>query len=130
MTTYVPPHLAAAFKEEELSAFVAVFEREDAADGDANGFIDGDRLDELMVAAGETVTEKKKQDILAECDPKGSGNVPFLDLLRILSRLRFKRDAFGGRRCISDDVPLPLRVATEYDLPCLQHPEKRAQVTR
>lgn len=125
---YVPPHISTAFEKQELKAFVDVFIREDGADGDADGYIEVSRLEELMDAAGEKPTDKKKREILSECDPKNSGDVHFLDLLRCLSRYRFKRDAFGGKRRICDDYPLPRQVATEYDKPCMQHPDRRAQV--
>jgi hypothetical protein len=52
----------------------------------------------------------------------------FLDVLRVMARFRFRRDPFGGKRSINDDLPLPVRIATEYDKPCIQHPDRRAQM--
>lgn len=45
-----------------------------------------------------------------------------------MARFRFRRDPFGGKRSINDDLPLPARIATEYDKPCIQHPDRRAQI--
>jgi uncharacterized tellurite resistance protein B-like protein len=45
-----------------------------------------------------------------------------------MARFRFRRDPFGGKRSINDDLPLPVRIATEYDKPCIQHPDRRAQM--
>mmetsp|Transcript_36872 Transcript_36872/g.99192 ORF Transcript_36872/g.99192 Transcript_36872/m.99192 type:complete len:437 (+) Transcript_36872:462-1772(+) len=45
-----------------------------------------------------------------------------------MGKFRFRRDPFGGKRCISDEIPLPLHVANEYDLPCMQPPDRREQL--
>lgn len=125
---YVPPHLSAPFSVEEVAAFKAVFFEADKRDGDADGFIDVDLLDELLLALDEKPTESKRKEVLEQCDPKDSGDLPFLDLLRCVGKLRFKRNPFAGKRCISDEIPLPLPVETPYDEPCMQHPDRRAQM--
>jgi Ca2+-binding EF-hand superfamily protein len=56
---YVPPHISAPFKKEEVEAYIAVYRHHDVADGDADGFIEVDALDELLKAVGETPTDAK-----------------------------------------------------------------------
>jgi hypothetical protein len=54
-------------------------------------------------------TINQREELIKECDPNATGNLGFLDVFRILARFRFRRDPFGGNRCISNDIPLPLR---------------------
>jgi Ca2+-binding EF-hand superfamily protein len=126
---YVPPHLSDPFTKAEMKAYVDVYKDYDAADGDADGFIEIDALPHLMAAIGEKHTAAKEAELIAECDPNGTGNLGFLDVLRLMARFRYRRDPFGGKRAITDDLPLPVRVSTEYDKPCLQHPDRRAQMS-
>lgn len=125
---YIPPHLSKPFTKEEITAYVEVFREGDAGDGDADGFIDADSISNLLTAVNEKITVAKVNTIQAECDPHKTGNLGFLDILKVLGKLRRLREPFGGKRAITSDLPLPLRIATEYDKPCLQHPERRAQM--
>ena len=125
---YIPPHLAAPFTKEEVQAYIECYRHHDAADGDADGFIEAEYIDELMDSVGEHVTAAKVDEMNRDCDPHGTGNLGFLDVLRVLARFRFRRDPFGGKRAITDELPLPLHVATEYDKPCIQHPDRKAQM--
>jgi len=126
---YVPPHLSAPFTKEEMARYVALFEEHDAADGDADGFLETGYLVPLMEACGEHATEAHIAEMVRECDPNHTGNLPFLEVLRVMAKFRYRRNPFGGRRAITDDLPLPNRITTEYDKPCLQHPDRRAQMS-
>jgi Ca2+-binding EF-hand superfamily protein len=125
---YVPPHLSDPFTPQELAAFIAIVKEEDGADGDCDGYIGAERVETLIAAAGEKVTAAKCEELVSECDPEKSGNLAFLDVLRIIARFRYRRDPFGGKRSIADELPLPLHVETEYDKPCMQHPDRRQQM--
>ena len=125
---YVPPHLSDAFTPKELADFIAIVKEEDSADGDCDGFIGVERVENLIAAAGEKVTDSKCRELIEECDQEKSGNLRFLDVLRIITRFRYRRDPFGGKRSIADELPLPLQIATEYDKPCMAHPERKAQM--
>lgn len=125
---YVPPHLAAPFSETELERYISVFREADGDDGDPDGFIgyadDSGAIKALFDSVGETHTVAKEEELLSKCDPSSTTNIAFLDVLRVLAAFRKRRDPFGGKRCISDELPLPMRVETQYDLPCMQHPAR------
>jgi|AntAceMinimDraft_5_1070358.scaffolds.fasta_scaffold143982_2 Ca2+-binding EF-hand superfamily protein len=72
---YVPPHLSYPFTKDEMVRYVAVYAEHDAADGDADGFIEADALEALMAALDEKPTAKKREELLSVCDPENTGQV-------------------------------------------------------
>ena len=98
---YIPPHLSHPFTADEIAAYVRVYRANDGADG----YADAAHLPLLMNALGEKLTDAKSTEVSFECDPGGSGNLGFLDILRIAARFRSRREPFGGKRSITDELP-------------------------
>lgn len=72
---YVPPHLSDPFTKDEMVRYVEVYAEHDAADGDADGFIEADAVEALMLALDEKPTAKKREELIAACDPANTGQV-------------------------------------------------------
>ena len=88
---YIPPHLSAPFTKGEIAAYIEIFKLGDAADGDADGYIESECVRDLFSAVGENATDAKVEALLNECDPAETGNLGFLDILRVMSRSSLTR---------------------------------------
>jgi len=69
--------------EEELAEFKEIF---DLVDEDGGGTIDKSELKRLMETLGLKPTEKDLDEMMAEVDSDGSGDIDFLEFVTVMSR--------------------------------------------